>query len=78
MENQHKHIAGYRDLSASEINLMNAVKSMETEVADLWREIAGEDGIDGRWFAIARTHFQEGFSALVRSIAQPRDPFSGE
>lgn len=76
MENQHRAIKGYRDLRPAEIDAMNAVKATEAEVATLWRAVAGEDEIDGRWLAIARTHFQEGFSALVRSIAQPADPFN--
>lgn len=78
MENQHRHIDGYRELTPAEVGLMNVVKRAEAGVADLWREVAGQDEIDGRWLAIARTHFQEGFSALVRSIAQPADPFDNE
>lgn len=78
VDNQHQKISGYRDLSQPEIDLMNDVKAMESDVAQLWREIAGQDEIGGRWLAIARTHFQEGFSALVRSIAQPADPFDGD
>lgn len=27
---------------------------------------------DGRWLAIARTHFQEGFMALNRAVFQPQ------
>ena len=30
------------------------------------------DPADPRWFAIARTHFQEGFMALNRSVFQPQ------
>lgn len=77
MENQHRSITGYRDLKQSEIDLMNAIKAAEASVALMWREVAGQDEIDGRWLSIARTHFQEGFSALVRSVAQPADPFEG-
>jgi hypothetical protein len=77
VDNQHKRITGYRDLKQTEIDAMNAVKATEQDVAVLWRDIAGQDEIDGRWLAIARTHFQEGFSAMVRSIAQPADPFDG-
>lgn len=28
--------------------------------------------VDGRWLAIARTHFQEGFMALNRAVFQPQ------
>lgn len=77
VDNQHKKIKGYRDLAPSEIALMNEIKSVEQVVAKTWREVASQDEIDGRFLHIARTHFQEGFSALVRSVAQPADPFDG-
>lgn len=32
-------------------------------------------GTDMRWASIAKTHFEEGFSALVRSIAKPEPRF---
>lgn len=54
VDNQHKQISGYRDLSQAEIDLMNEVK---------------------RAHAVAKTHFEEGFSALVRSIARPVERF---
>ena len=39
MENQHRKIKGYRDLTEAEINLMNRVKSKAQEVGDLIDEI---------------------------------------
>ncbi len=75
VDNQHKKISGYRDLTEEEISLMNDIKGMEIEVAQLWKEVFSEAGVDKRWAAVARTHFQEGFSALIRSIAKPVDPF---
>lgn len=77
VDNQHKKIQGYRDLSENEIECMNAVKSKEKEVAELWfgiyNQLSGH--IDSRWMSIAKTHFEEGFSAFVRAIAQPESPF---
>ena len=35
MDNQHKHITGYRDLSPEEIALMNEVKAKAEEVGQL-------------------------------------------
>lgn len=35
MDNQHKHIAGYRDLTESEVALMNEVKAKAAEVGEL-------------------------------------------
>lgn len=39
MENQHKLIATYRDLTVSEIELINRIKQMEREVMALHREV---------------------------------------
>jgi hypothetical protein len=75
-------IAGYRELSEIEVNVINKIKAH----AELTREIM--EAIDSgntvglmetaefneykRWTAIARTHLQQGFMAWVRAIAQPR------
>lgn len=71
MDNQHKHIKGYRDLSAEEIALMNEAKVMANEVGALVDKIAATPGIDGRWVSIGKTDLQKGFMALIRGIAQP-------
>lgn len=83
MDNQHKRIKGYRDLSQAEIDLMNEIKAKAEECGSLVdrlqalqrhpqdKEGAAAFYIDGRWAAIGRTHLQEGFMALVRSVAQP-------
>jgi flagellar biosynthesis regulator FlaF len=70
MDNQHKKISGYRDLSQAEIDLMNAVKAKAEEVRELLDSVRGLN-IDARWWAIAQTDLQKGFMALTRSIAQP-------
>ena len=82
VDNQHKQITGYRDLQQDEIDLMNYIKEAEIQLAEVWQHViwsSGDDTIavtvDMRWANVAKTHFQEGFSALVRSIAKPRDPF---
>ena len=80
MENQHRKITGYRELTQAEIDLMNRIKDAGELVGALLKDISygnpggGEapEGIaDARWYAIARTHLQEGFMALTRSIAKP-------
>lgn len=75
MENQHKQISGYRDLSQDEINAINTIKSTEASLGELWRQVTSFEGVDQRWASIARTHFEEGFSALVRSVAKPEPRF---
>ncbi len=71
MENQHKHIKGYRDLSPEEIALMNEAKAMAEQVGALVEKIAKTPGVDGRWVATGKTDLQKGFMSLVRGIAQP-------
>lgn len=78
MDNQHKKISGYRDLSQGEIDLMNQIKAKETEVLILVKELEeakfakmNAEKPDPRWVAIGKTDIQTGFMALVRSIAKP-------
>lgn len=75
MDNQHKKITGYRDLSQEEINAMNNCKAMETEVANLTKLIKALPETDQRAAALAVTQFQQGFIWLVRSVAKPASPF---
>jgi hypothetical protein len=67
-------IKGYRDLSESDVETINEIKEAEVELGNLWKDIC-TTGVDMRWASIAKTHFQEGFSALVRSVAQSEDVF---
>lgn len=76
MENQHKLIKGYRDLSQSEIDGMNSIKALEVGTGELFKQITEIDGVDQRSLALAKTKLQEGFMWFVRSIAKPADPFN--
>ena len=71
MDNQHRQITGYRELSPEEIALMNRVKAKAEEVGALISELQQAGGLDQRGVAIARTELQTGFMWAVRSIAQP-------
>jgi hypothetical protein len=68
----------YRDLVPAEKQLINEIKAAERNAAEFWRSLADWPTVDERWLGIARTHLQEGFSALVRSVARPEDPFTTE
>jgi len=80
VENQHELIQGYRDLSNKEVQTVNEIKDLEREISDLWKNIRDNSVIeaDNRWLAIARTHFEEGMSALVRSVTKPESPFNDD
>lgn len=85
MENQHRQIKGYRELSQEEIDLMNEIKQKGIELGDLVlqlenynRPIDGAPSYDNvlkrdalRWVAIGRTQLQQGLMALTRSVAKP-------
>jgi hypothetical protein len=71
MDNQHKKIKGYRDLSQEEIDAMNAVKAEGERLRLLIEELRDNSDLDQRWVDIAETHLQQGIMAAVRSIAKP-------
>ena len=71
MDNQHKLIKGYRDLSEGEIKAMNAVKSEAERIGLLVEELEANTDLDARWVSIAKDHLQQGFMAAIRSIAKP-------
>jgi len=71
MENQHRQITGYRELSQEEIDAMNEVKALGEQVKELIIKLQSTEGLDQRWVAIAKTDLQTGFMAAVRSIAKP-------
>lgn len=67
MDNQHKQIKGYRELSQEEINLMNEIKQQ----GELVSRLRDHKDIDQRWVSVGQTHLQQGVMALVRAVAQP-------
>lgn len=71
MDNQHKKIKGYRDLSQEEIDAMNEVKVLAESVGELIEKLESTESVDKRWLAIAKTDLQKGFMAAVRSVAKP-------
>lgn len=86
MENQHRKIKGYRELSQAEIDLMNEIKTKGQELEDLINKCRGVDVLVGktgdrehdeildeasRWRSVAKTHLQQGLMALTRSVAKP-------
>lgn len=71
MDNQHRKIAGYRELNQGEIDLMNEIKVKGSELGDLINKLRQTEGLDMRWIAIGATDLQTGLMALVRGVAQP-------
>lgn len=71
MDNQHKVIKGYRDLSKDEIDAMNEIKEMAEKTGQIIDKLANSTTADQRWVYEARTKLQIGFMLAVRSIARP-------
>ena len=71
MENQHRQIKGYRELSQDEIDAMNAVKLLGVEIGNQISALQVDGNIDQRWVAIGKTQLQQGLMALTRAVAKP-------
>lgn len=65
------NITGYKQLSSEQVYDINDVKECANLVGDIIQEFVNKEGVDQRWVAIAKTHLQQGFMALTRSIANP-------
>lgn len=71
MDNQHRQIKGYRELSAEEIALMNEIKTKGAELGDLVAKLRATSCLDQGWISSGATDFQTGLMALTRGVAQP-------
>ncbi len=72
MDNQHRLIKGYRELTESEIALMNEIKEKGAELGVIVAKLRGAGmELDQRWISIGATHLQEGLMALTRGVTKP-------
>lgn len=71
MENQHRKISGYRELSAEEIDKMNQLKQLGVLIGNVIEDLENDLTTDKRWLEIGKTDVQKGLMALIRSVAQP-------
>jgi hypothetical protein len=71
MENQHRQIKGYRELSQEEIDAMNEIKAKGVELGEMVERLRSLDGLDQRWISIGATDLQRGLMALTRGVAKP-------
>lgn len=64
-------VKGYTDQPNWKVELVNIMK--QTEEADLriLDTLVGDKTIDQRWLAIGRSHLEQAFMAINRSIFQP-------
>lgn len=71
MENQHRHIKRYRDLTQDEINMINRMKQNGADLSLAIDALEKLPDVDKRALALARTNLQQGFMWLIRAIARP-------
>lgn len=71
MDNQHRKIKGYRELSQEEIDMMNEVKMFGPLFDELFSRLEAMEETDKRWLAIGKTDLQKGLMAVTRAIAKP-------
>jgi hypothetical protein len=76
-------VSGYTDQPQEKIDQVNMNKATEEQILRTLDLMAQHKAADPRWLAIARTHFDQAWMALNRSIFQPQrvtlpgDPGSG-
>ena len=82
MDNQHKKIIGYRDLTQEEINLMNRIKGIGKELEKLIDEVEHTNLSTGTrseldeiaepemWTHQAKINLKIGLMALTRAVAK--------
>lgn len=65
---------GYRALSADDLALIHDVKEHGESLRELIARVEKHNNAGSeakRWASIARTHLQQGYMALVRSVTRP-------
>ncbi|WP_422422073.1 DUF7681 family protein [Pseudomonas sp. GZD-222] len=76
MDNQHKKITGYRDLTQSEIDGINSIKALEADAAQLVKQLKALPEVDQRSMALAVTNLQQACMWLTKGVARSTDPFA--
>lgn len=71
VDNQHKKITGYRDLTEDEIAAMNELKELGNQVGALLDKVKDIPDVDQRFLATGRTDIQKGFMCAIRAVARP-------
>ncbi len=85
MDNQHRKISGYRELSQDEIDLMNEIKAKGVELGEMIGRVKSSplnepdaaayfwfETERERWSSEAATTLQTGIMQLVRAVALPQ------
>ena len=71
MENQHRQIKGYKELTQDDINLMNEVKQKGAELGAIIEKLDNIPEIDKNWLVTGKLGVQQGLMAITRAITRP-------
>lgn len=71
MDNQHRKITGYRELTQDEIDAINEVKCAGQYLENVRDKLAALPAIDRRWLDMGTADLQTGLMAFTRAIARP-------
>lgn len=62
-------VQGYKPQSQANVDLVNSMKAAEENILRMLDTLQGT--ADPRWLAVGRTHIEQGFMAVNRSIFKP-------
>ena len=65
-------VKGYTEQPDQKVEWVNMNKVIEESLLRLLEGYWEYDEIDKRWLSVAKTHFEEGFMGLNRSIFKPQ------
>lgn len=76
MDHKPLPVVGYKSQSTENIKIVNELKIVEERLLrciEHLEQAVDEYGVgyDRRWLAIGRTHIQQGFMAVARSVFKP-------
>lgn len=73
MDNQHRRIAGYRDLDETSLRIIDGQKAIEKLLAEHCDALAclADSASRARWAALARTHLEIGMMFAMKTVAAP-------
>lgn len=72
MTNSPIPVSGYTAQSDENIALVNENKRREEEILRVLDEMFSMPETDKRWLSIGRTHIEQGFMAINRSVFRPK------
>ena len=70
-EHQALPVHGYKPQSETKIDLVNQNKIIEEQMLQMLDVLKQKEEIDQRWLAVGRTHLEQAFMAINRSIFKP-------